>query len=259
MNDFAIKVLTSPLGKTHIFSVGQAGYILKSKSGQLLGIDLYLSECVERLEGHIGFKRLLPKILNPFEVEFDCIIATHPHLDHFDMDSIPAMMSWAGSRLFASVDCKKLIENLEMTDEKTSERTIYVKPGDRYTVGDFKISFVNCDHGEGAPDAVGVIVEVDGKRIYEAGDTCLRLDRTDEYKAFGDIDVMIAPINGAYGNLNADECAELAMALGPKLTIPCHYGMFASHGGDPGRFYEIMKEKKLPFAFMAQGERITLE
>ena len=259
MNDFAIKILTAPLGKTYIFSVGQAGYIIKSKSGQLLGIDLYLSECVERIEGHVGFKRLLPKILSPFELEFDCIIATHPHLDHFDIDSVPAMMSNDKTTLFASADCKNLIENLEMTDEKTSGRTIYVKPGDKYTVGDFKIGFVNCDHGEGAPDAVGVIAEVDGKRIYEAGDTCLRLDRTDEYKAFGDIDVMIAPINGAYGNLNAYECAELAMALEPKLTIPCHYSMFASHGGDPGRFCEVMKEKKLPFILMAQGEGLTLK
>ena len=65
MKDFALQVLTAPLGKTHLFSVGQAGFIIKSKSGQLLAIDLYLSDCVERVEGNVGFKRLLPKILNP--------------------------------------------------------------------------------------------------------------------------------------------------------------------------------------------------
>ena len=46
MKDFAIKVLTANLGKTYLFSTGQAGFIIKSKSGQLLGIDLYLSDCV---------------------------------------------------------------------------------------------------------------------------------------------------------------------------------------------------------------------
>ena len=46
MTDFAISVLTAPLGKTYLFSVGQAGYIIKSKTGQLLAIDMYLSECV---------------------------------------------------------------------------------------------------------------------------------------------------------------------------------------------------------------------
>ena len=60
MNNFAIKIRTAPLGKTYLFSVGQAGYIMKSKSGQLLGVDLYLSDCVERIEGHMGYKRMLP-------------------------------------------------------------------------------------------------------------------------------------------------------------------------------------------------------
>ena len=67
--DFALKVLTAPLGNTFLFCLGQAGFIIKSASGQLLGIDLYLSECVERVEGHIGFKRLLPKLLEPFDLQ----------------------------------------------------------------------------------------------------------------------------------------------------------------------------------------------
>ena len=257
MHDFAIKVLTAPLGKTHLFSVGQAGYIIKSKSGQLLGIDMYLSECVERLEGHMGFKRLLPKILDPFELEFDCIIATHPHFDHFDYDAIPELMSNGRTRLFASVDCEKLVKDLLMTND----RSTYIKPGNSAEIGDFRLDFVNCDHGAGAPDAVGVVITVDDIKLYEAGDTCLRMDRMEEYRAFGQLDVMIAPINGAYGNLNEEECAELSAALQPKLTIPCHYGMFASHGGDPGKFWEIMRnhhsEQKI--RFMALGEQLILE
>ena len=50
MLNFATKILTAPLGKTHLFSVGQAGFIIKSSSGQLLGIDMYLTDCVERVE-----------------------------------------------------------------------------------------------------------------------------------------------------------------------------------------------------------------
>ena len=76
MNEFALRVLTAPLGQTHLFSVGQAGFIIKSKSGQLLAIDLYLSDCVERVEGHAGYKRMLPKILKADELEFDAVIAT---------------------------------------------------------------------------------------------------------------------------------------------------------------------------------------
>lgn len=254
--DFATKVLTAPLGKTYLFSTGQAGYILKSKSGQLLGIDLYLSDSVEQIEGHMGYKRMLPKILGAYDMEFDVVIATHPHRDHFDPDIIPELMANGRTKLFASVECEKDVKRLEIPNTGIT----YVKPGDSCTAGDFKLDFINCDHGTGAPDAVGVIITVDGKRVMEAGDTCLRLDRKEEYLSKGKLDVMIAPINGAYGNMNEQECAELSGALKPGITIPCHYGMFASHGGNPGRFFDIMREQypDNKFLIMTQGEMLAL-
>ncbi len=235
------------------FSVGQAGFIIKSSNGQLLAIDLYLSNCVERLEGHKGFKRLLPQILSPSDLNLDVIIATHPHLDHFDIDAVPEMVS-KGGKLFCSVDCEKLVKQMQM--EYYSNQITYVKPGDSFTVGDFDITFVNCDHGAGAPDAVGVVVKVDGKTIYEVGDSCLRLDRVGEIPQ--PVDVLVAPINGMYGNMDSKDVAEFASALKPALTVPCHYGMFASHGGDLKAFYDIMTEKKLPFLIMRQGEGLKL-
>lgn len=254
MLDLATRVLAAITGKTHLFATGQAGFIIKSASGQLLAIDLYLSECVERLEGHVGYKRLLPKLLSPTDLSFDVVICTHPHLDHFDIDAVPAMLAKGKTKLLCSVDCCKLISQMQL--EYYKDRVTYVKPGDKITVGDFDITFVNCDHGSGAPDAVGVVVQVDGKTVYEAGDTCLRLDRVNEIPQ--PLDVLIAPINGAYGNLNEEECTSLAETLQPDVTIPCHYGMFASHHGDVGKFYEIMKEKQLHFLLMQQGEQYTL-
>lgn len=253
---FSKKVADACLGKTHIFSIGQAGYIIKSKNGQLLGIDLYLSQCVERVEGHVGFKRLLPQILNPGELVFDYLIATHMHCDHFDMDSIPELMNNEITKLYVSFCCGEEVKRLSINDK----RVVYVKPGDNIETGDFNIHFVTCDHGEGVPDAVGVIIEVDGKIIFETGDTCLRLDRVDEYTAFGDIDVLIAPINGACGNMNETECAQLCKALSPRMVVPCHYGMFASHGGNPGMFIERMEEicPDKSYLLMAQGEKYTL-
>ncbi len=247
MLDFSAKVLSAK--GTCLFSVGQAGYIVKSDSGQLLAIDLYLSNCVERLEGHKGFKRLLPQILGPSELKFDAIICTHPHLDHFDIDAVPEMIS-KGGRLFCSTDCKRLVSQLQM--EYYNSQISYVEPGDKYTIGDFSIDFVNCDHGSGAPDAVGVVVHVDGKTIYEVGDSCLRLDRINEITK--PVDVLIAPINGMYGNMNSKEAVSLAEAIKARVTIPCHYGMFASHGGDLKLFYDTMKEKHLEAILMQQGE-----
>ena len=216
MISLAQRIAAARQGQTALISAGQAGFIIKSRSGQLLGIDLYLSDCVERLEGSIGFKRLLPRILLPCEVEFDCLIATHPHFDHFDFDSVPELMSGGRTRLFASTECEGLVKELRMTNDGIT----YVRPGD----------------------------------------TCLRLDRADEYKAFGALDVMIAPINGAFGNMNEEDCARLAEALCPKLTVPCHYGMFTTHGGSPGLFMEAMKQHcpALAYTIMTQGEVMAI-
>ena len=252
--DFASKVMSAKIGRTHIFSTGQAGYVVKSANGQLLAIDLYLSECVERIERSEGFKRLLPRILSPFDLTFDVVICTHPHMDHFDIDAVPGLLGNGRTKLFASTGCKELVQKLGL--DYYQKNIQYVKPGDSTQVGDFRIQFVYCDHGSNAPDAFGVIVTVDGKTIYEAGDTCLRLDRSSEIPQ--PLDVLIAPINGAFGNLNETECAVLAEALQPGMTIPCHYGMFASHHGDVGKFYETMTEKDLPCLLMRQGEQFTL-
>lgn len=251
MFDFAANVLNAK--GPSIFSVGQAGYIIKSRSGQLLAIDLYLSDCVERLEGHKGFRRLLPQILSPGDLSFDAIVCTHPHYDHFDVDSVPEMMR-KGSRLFCSVDCKKLVSRLQM--EQFQRHITYVTPGDRYYIGDFTLLFVNCDHGAGAPDAVGIVVTVDGKTVYEVGDSCLRLDRTDEIPH--PVDILIVPINGLYGNMDSDDAVIFAEALNPCMIIPCHYGMFASHGGDLKRFYDLTVEKHINALIMRQGEEYRL-
>ncbi len=256
MTDFAIRVLNSKIGNTYLFSVGQSGYIIKSSNGKYLGIDLYLSDCVERIEGNVGFKRLLPKILNPYDIEFDVLITTHAHRDHFDIDSIPELMSNTNTKLFASENCRQDVLNLSLSEENVK----YVKPGQTSCVDDFYIEFVSCDHGLSAPDAFGVTVTVDSKKLYFAGDTCLRLDCVNEYTEKGPFDVMVAPINGAYGNLDENDCAVLSGAINPKITIPSHFGMFAHHGGDPGKFINIMNEKypNNKYFIFTMGEGIVL-
>lgn len=235
--ELAMNILCAS-GDTYLFYLGQAGYVVKSKKNKLLGVDLYLSDCVERLEGHIGFKRMLPKVLSPFDIKFDCLIATHPHLDHFDMDSIPELMSNRSTQLYCSLQCEKITKRLSMKQDNIH----YISPQEHADVEDFQIDFVECDHGESAPDAVGIIISVDDKKIYIAGDTCLRMDRVEKLKEKGPFDVIIGPINGAYGNMNEEEFAIYSAMIDAKIVVPCHYGMFASHGGNPGLFLKKMKE-----------------
>ena len=241
---------------TMIYWLGQAGFIIKSAEGKLLGIDLYLSECVEPVEGHVGYHRLMPLIVDPAELKLDVVIATHFHRDHFDIDAMPQLMANGKTQLFCAYDCLADVENLKID----LQRVQYVKPGESYDFAGFHIDFIHSDHGAGAPLESAPIVTVDGKHILEAGDTSLHLDWKDEYLKAGALDVLIAPINGAYGNLNEQENVNLTKALKPNLTVPCHFGMFASHGGNPGLWKELI-EQQLPgqaYKLFTMGEGIEI-
>ena len=244
------------LGKTWLYWLGQAGFVIKSVSGKLLGIDLYLSECVEPVEGHVGYHRLMPLIIDPAELRLNVVIATHFHRDHFDIDAMPQLMANGKTQLFCAYDCKEDVERLCIDPN----RTTFVKPGDSVDCAGFHIDFIHSDHGAGAPLEAAPIVTVDGKHILEVGDTSLHLDWKDDYLKTGDLDVLIAPINGAYGNLTEQENVTLTKALKPKLTVPCHFGMFASHGGHPGLWKDLI-EQQLPeqqFKIFTMGEGIEI-
>ncbi len=242
-------------GRTTLFSLGQAGFVLKSKTGTVVAIDLYLSNCGER---KYGFKRLMPMLLSPTDVIFDAVVCTHEHYDHFDIDAVPAMLANEKTQLVAAKDCQKLAERFEIPNEKTR----FLGVGDSYQIKDIEVTAVFCDHGSETPDAIGLVIQIDGRKIYMAGDTCLRLDMVEEIRKYtGKPDIMIAPINGAFGNLNEAEMVQLCGEVAPKLVIPCHYWNFAEHGGNPGLFAEIIK-REMPgqkYRLMCLGEGMDVE
>lgn len=249
MNTLASKLKNDFIGKDVLCFTGQAGFVFKNKTESLLGLDLYLSDCGER---KYGFKRLMPKILSPSDIVFDVILCSHEHYDHFDVDSIPIMVSNNKTTLVAAKDCKKYVRNLKL-DEK---RVLFMDDGDAWSLNGFDIQAVFCDHGEETPYAIGFIISFDGIKVYYAGDTCLRKDKADEIKKYGPLDIMIAPINGAFGNMNEAEMAEYSRLIQAKLTIPCHYWNWAEHGGNPGLFAKEMASKNpnQEYLIMAQGE-----
>lgn len=260
MIDLATRIRLASPDKPHMFFAGQAGFIFRSATGTLLGVDLYLSDCVESAEGNDGYKRLTPKLLEPGDVDFNYLIATHPHYDHFDKDAIPGLMQNGRTQLYASANCSQEVERLQPAGKVDKTHVHYVRVGDSARLDDIAIDFVPCDHGQAAPDAFGLVIVMDGRRIYIAGDTCLRLDIVPGLLEKGPFDYMIAPINGAFGNLNESECVQLAAAINPGCVIPCHYGMFAAHGGSPGLFREEMISK-LPeqdYLLVAPSEAVAL-
>lgn len=245
------KVLQYQNKKTAIFYLGQAGFILKTMSGATVAIDLYLSNCCERL---YGYKRLMPYLLEADELEFDAILITHAHEDHFDVDSIPGMMNNEKTLLFAPKDVCEYASSLQIPKEKM----ICVSEGESASIDNCVLHAVFCDHGPEMPNAVGYILEVDEKRIFITGDTALRLDKISDFLKYGPIDIMICPINGHFGNMSEWDAVQLCEKIKPQVVIPCHYWNFAEHGGDPGVFAMHIKEQ-LPcqnYKVMAMGEMV---
>lgn len=238
-------------GKRSIYFTGQAGFIFKNKTGTTVGVDLYLSDCVERMDG-LDMKRLSPKVIDPHELHLDYVVATHWHLDHFDVDAMPILMADPHTKLLAAQDCRDHIRNL-MLD---LDRTTFISANDCFQYDGFTFQAVFCDHGDTAPLAIGMVISFDEIKIYIAGDTCLRLDKAAEIARYGPFDVMIAPINGAFGNLSEQDAIQLCAFHKPKLMIPCHYWTFAGHHGDPGIFQQKMQGQlpKQKYLLMAPGE-----
>ena len=252
MNEFETRLLIHD-GKTSLSLVAQAGFVLKSKAGTTMGVDLYLTDCVERYD---GFKRLSPKVMQA-SFPLDFVVASHWHLDHFDIDAVPLLMTNRNTKLVCCEDCEEHVKNLNL-DKK---RITYVKTGDTVVCDDIVVHAVFFFFCEGAPKAIGFVFEIDGYKIYLAGDTALRLDKAPEISQYGPFDVMLAPINGAFGNLNEKENVELCKFHQPRLSVPCHFWTFAEQHGDPGIWMELMK-KEMPeqkYLIMAAGEQLVID
>lgn len=236
--------------KSNLTFAGQAGFILESENGYRVGIDLYLSDCCERF---FGFKRLMPYIFEPKELALDLLVATHAHYDHFDIDSVPTILNNPKTHMVCAYDVKDEALKLSLDDSSFT----YLKIDDVFQNENIKIKAMRCDHGELAPDALGLLITVDGKKIYITGDTAYREDYF-KNPELSDLDVLILPINGAFGNLTEIEAAKAASLINPRLTVPCHYWNFAEHGGNPLIFADAMKEKGLSYLLMRAGEVIQL-
>ena len=90
-----IKELNVEQNTIAISWLGQAGFLIKTSSGRIIAIDPYFSDCVMKYipEEGLGFKRLTPPLCEAGDIVFDSLLISHEHLDHFDVDSIKAMMS----------------------------------------------------------------------------------------------------------------------------------------------------------------------
>lgn len=201
--------------------IGQSGYIVKSGKSEIV-IDPYLSNSVFRVSGR---ERMIPVPVDPKTIKCDAVICTHDHLDHLDPDTVTEIDK--DQFYITTAEGMKKLKTLGRSN------AVYLPVGESITVGDLKITAVFALH---SCEAMGVIVEAEGKKLYFSGDTLFdeKLFEIANYKP----DVTFICINGKLGNMNVEEALITAKKIGAKTNVPTHYDMFASNTEDPLLFSE---------------------
>jgi len=248
-----IKVLKVDKGEIALFYLAQAGFCIKTAGSKIIIIDAYLSDAAERL---FAFKRMIPSVINPEEVDADLYLSTHSHADHLDPDALPEIAKNKKIFFVGSPDC----EELYLQNNIPKERYCILKLNEKWEGEGISIKAVYADHGDLAPDAVGMFIDIEGIKIYHAGDTCFAPDKI-KASLDSEVDIMIAPVNGQFGNLNASEACLLALEILPKVVIASHFWMFLQHiseggTGDPTTFLKEAERlpKDMKALVMAPGE-----
>ena len=217
------------------------GFVLKTSAGTQIYIDPYFSNCVAQI---FSVERAVPPPIPVEEAQPDLVIATHWHEDHLDPEGLPILARRSPAEFLCPPSCQSRLLGWLVPPKRVTA----ISQGQSHTFRDVGITAVAARHQPGipgweVPDAVGLLIEAEGVRIYHTGDTeyDLRL-RALAYDQHQSIDVMMTVINGAGGNMNAHEAALLAWQLHPKVVIPMHHILWKDFTGgeqatlDPGLF-----------------------
>ena len=187
--------------------------------------------------GHDAFRIEAKKKIyfDPYQIsggpKADIILISHDHFDHCSPDDI------------AKIQQPKTIIVTEKTASKKLKGDVRIlKPGESFFLDDVKVEAVpsyNIDK-EFHPKKngwLGFIVEVEGVRIYHAGDT----DFIPEMKEFK-VDIAFLPVSGTYV-MTAEQAVKAALAIRPKLAIPMHYGAIVGDAADAAKFKRNLEGK----------------
>jgi L-ascorbate metabolism protein UlaG (beta-lactamase superfamily) len=232
-------------GSVAAWWLGGSGFVFKTPAGAQVYLDPYLSDVVSAI---FGMGRAFPTPIQSEEAHPDVIISTHWHEDHLDPEAIPIIARNNPSTRFI-MPPSAMARALSWGVPR--DRITPLSAGETVEVSDMRVSHVPARHEAGVvgwevPDAMGVILEVAGLKIYNSGDTeydvRLRLLKSHHF------DVAIVCINGVGGNMNAREAALLVYEQGAKTVIPVHHLLWAENRAgdeatlDPRLFEETYRK-----------------
>jgi L-ascorbate metabolism protein UlaG (beta-lactamase superfamily) len=206
MSQAAADKVTDFAGR-HLTWYGQSEFKISSEAGEILYIDA----------------QRLPEQHQPA----DLILVTHEHYDHYNEKVIG--------------DLKKSGAAVIVPDSMAKAGYKSLSVGQTIQIGSFKITGVRAYNltktfHPKSKNWLGYLIEVDGIKIYHAGDT----DNIPEMKEI-QTDIALLPIGGTY-TMNVEEAAAATEIIRAKLYIPMHFGSVVGKKEDGQKFIELVKK-----------------
>ena len=144
-----------------------------------------------------------------------CILVTHEHSDHLDSNAIYDLSNEATLLIANENSVKRLGRGCAMRNGEIRKLSdaVSVEAVPAYNTSTEKQKY----HPKGRDN--GYILDIDGLRIYIAGDT----EPLPEMSHITDIDVAFLPVNLPY-TMTPEQAAAAARTFMPKVLYPYHYG-----------------------------------
>lgn len=179
-----------------------------------------------------------------FFKDIDVIVITHKHEDHFDVDSI----------LNIFIASHPLIFSTEENVKRLGVSAEILKIGQEVTLNNLRIKGVSANHqmrwGEFAGekvDAVGVLVEAEGKILYHTADTVPPMEN------LPNADLVFVPIGGR-NVFTIDEAVLFVKPIQPKVAVPMHYDHPLDKEVKPEEFANKLTRAKIEVKILKFGE-----